>query len=99
LFVLAFVVAGAAVVALPSGLGEAGSVVALTLALLVTVAIRAAFLKPLFLISMLIRFHALIEGQPLNMQWAHYLDGLTPDFSKGTQVAGDLVVETTDARR
>ena len=41
---------------------------------------RAAFIQPLFLICMMIRFHALIENQPINSTWVGYLDGLTDKF-------------------
>jgi hypothetical protein len=50
--------------------------------LLLTVAIRATFLKPLFLLLTLVRFHTLIENQPINIYWSHYRDGLTPNFGK-----------------
>jgi hypothetical protein len=83
LFFLLFVVAGMAVVALPEAVRDAGAVVTLSAALLLTMAIRAAFVKPLFLISMLVRFHSLIESQPVNREWSGYLDQLSPDFSRG----------------
>jgi hypothetical protein len=87
LFLLLFIVAGMAVVALPAVVREAGAAVTLSIALLLTIAIRAAIVKPLFLISMLVRFHALIEGQPINRQWTGYLDGLSPNFSRGTRAS------------
>jgi len=42
--------------------------------------LRAAFIKPLFLICMMIRFHALVRDQPINASWVGYLDGLSDKF-------------------
>jgi len=81
LFLLLFVVAGATV-ALPAAVPEMEAGVTLAAAFLLATVIRAAFIKPLFLISMLVRFHTLIEDQPINTQWSHYLDQLSPDFSR-----------------
>jgi len=78
---LLFVVAGATV-ALPAAVPEMEAGVTLAAAFLLATVIRAAFIKPLFLISMLVRFHTLIEDQPINTQWSHYLDQLSPDFSR-----------------
>lgn len=76
------VVAGTAVATLPEAGREMGAGVAVVIAVLFAMAIRAAFIKPLFLISMLVRFHTLIEEQPINMQWSHYLDQLSPDLGR-----------------
>ena len=42
--------------------------------------LRAAFLKPLFLIMMMVRFHALIENQPINQEWDAKLSMLSDKF-------------------
>ena len=41
---------------------------------------RQECFQPLFLICMMIRFHALIENQPINSTWVGYLDGLSDKF-------------------
>jgi hypothetical protein len=41
---------------------------------------RAAFVKPMFLIMIMTRFHALIEHQPINAGWVAYLDQLSGKF-------------------
>lgn len=82
LFLSLFIVAVTAVATLPEAAREMGAGVAVVIAVLFAMAIRAAFIKPLFLISMLVRFHTLIEEQPINMQWSHYLDQLSPDLGR-----------------
>ena len=42
--------------------------------------LRAAFLKPLFLIMMMVRFHALIENQPINQEWDARLATVSDKF-------------------
>ncbi|MBC7018213.1 hypothetical protein G6O44_26175, partial [Salmonella enterica subsp. enterica serovar Enteritidis] len=59
---------------------EYGAIVTVCIAALLAVTVRAAFIQPLFLICMMIRFHALIENQPINSTWVGYLDGLTDKF-------------------
>ncbi len=54
---------------LPHGVREAGGVVTVIIALLFAANVRAAFLKPLFLIMIMVRFHALVENQPINQVW------------------------------
>ena len=83
LFGVAFAVAAFFVVLMPESVREWGAAVTLCLAFIFTAIIRSAFLKPLFLVSMLVRFHALVENQQLNTQWSDYLDRLTPDFARG----------------
>ena len=50
--------------------------------------LRAAFIKPLFLIMMMVRFHALIENQPINQEWDARLSSVSDKFrTLGTQAA------------
>jgi hypothetical protein len=65
---------------LPEAVREYGAMVTVFIAALLAVTVRAAFIQPLFLICMMIRFHALIENQPINATWVGYLDGLTDKF-------------------
>ena len=58
---------------------QAGVVTILVAAILAG-PLRAAFLKPLFLIMMMVRFHALIENQPLNQEWDARLATLSDKF-------------------
>jgi len=43
------------------------------------IALRAAFLEPLFLILLILRFHLLVEDEPANPQWSARLDRLFAD--------------------
>jgi hypothetical protein len=66
---------------LPSAVREWGTVAYMLIAALFAFTVRAAFLKPLFLIIILIRFHTLIENQPINETWDGYLSGLSNRFA------------------
>jgi hypothetical protein len=80
LWLLLLVPAGLATTLLPETIRENGAVVTVVVAALLAVTLRAAFVKPLCLICLMIRFHALVENQPLNTQWSGYLDGLSDKF-------------------
>jgi len=72
--------AAAVTVLLPHSVREMGGVVTVGIAILFAWAARAAFVKPLFLIMIMTRFHALIENQPINAEWVGYLDQLSDKF-------------------
>ncbi|MGF6306308.1 hypothetical protein ABIB82_000272 [Bradyrhizobium sp. i1.8.4] len=80
LCLLLLVPAGVATVWLPEAVREYGAMVTVLIAALLAVTVRAAFIQPLFLICMMIRFHALVENQPINSTWVGYLDGLSDKF-------------------
>jgi hypothetical protein len=82
LWLLLLVPAGLATTLLPEAARENGAMVTVLVAALLAVTLRAAFIKPLCLICLMIRFHALVENQPLNTQWSGYLDGLSDKFRK-----------------
>jgi hypothetical protein len=79
---LLLVPAGLATTLLPDAIRENGAVVTVLIAVLLAVTLRAAFVKPLCLICLMIRFHALVENQPLNTPWSGYLDGLSDKFRR-----------------
>jgi hypothetical protein len=80
LCLLLLVPAGLVTVWLPEAVREYGAIVTVLIAALLALTVRAAFLHPLFLICIMIRFHALIENQPINTTWVGYLDGLSDKF-------------------
>ncbi|MEN3347877.1 MAG: hypothetical protein V7632_1512 [Bradyrhizobium sp.] len=80
LCLLLLVPAGLVTVWLPDAVRENGAIVTVFIAALLTLTLRAAFIQPLFLICIVIRFHALIENQPINPTWVGYLDGITDKF-------------------
>ncbi len=85
LFFALFVPAAAITALLPAALREIEGAFTLGIAMLLAAAIRSAFIKPLFLISLIVRFHTLIEGQPLNQQWVSNLDQISDKFRQLTE--------------
>ena len=81
LWLLLLVPAGAITVMLPSSVREQAGIVTILVAAILAGPLRAAFLKPLFLIMMMVRFHALIENQPINQEWDARLAALSDKFS------------------
>jgi hypothetical protein len=76
-------------VMLPSSVREAGGVVTVIIAILLAANLRAAFLKPIFLIMMMVRFHALVENQPINQEWDARLSSMSDKFRNlGAQASG-----------
>ena len=84
LFLALFVPAAAITAMLPAALREIEGAFMLSIAILLAAAIRSAFVKPLFLICLIVRFHVLIEGQPLNQQWVSSLSQISDKFRKMT---------------
>jgi hypothetical protein len=80
LWLLLLAPAAAITVILPSSVREVGGLITVVIALLLTSALREAFIKPLFLAMIAIRFHALVENQPINAEWADRLSGMSDRF-------------------
>ena len=72
--------AGLLTVHLPLAVREAGGFATVLIAILLAANLRAAFIKPLFLIMTMVRFHALIEHQPINKAWNDKLDKISDKF-------------------
>jgi hypothetical protein len=95
LWLLLLAPAAAITVMLPSSVREAGGIVTILVAAILAGPLRAAFLKPLFLIMMMVRFHALIENQPLNQEWDARLATISDKFRDlGTQAATSFAQST-----
>ena len=78
---LALLIPAAALTAiLPSAVREMGGLATIVIAVLFALAARGAFLKPVFLVMIMVRFHALIEHQPLNQDWVARLDRISATF-------------------
>jgi hypothetical protein len=56
------------------------SVVALVIALLFAGSVRHAFVKPLFLIMVMTKFHVSVQGQPINLEWEARLESISDKF-------------------
>jgi hypothetical protein len=81
LWLLLLAPAAAITVMLPASVRESAGVVTVLVAALLVGSLRAAFLKPLFLIMMMVRFHALVENQPINQEWDARLASISSQFS------------------
>ena len=79
-FLLMLVPAGLLTVLMPASVRETGGLVTVVIALLLAAAVRSAFIAPLFLIVMMVRFHALVENQPIEEAWDARLAGLSDQF-------------------
>ena len=80
LWVVLLAPAGLVTLALPYAVRESGAVVTLVIAALLAASLRAAFIKPLFLIMMMVRFHTAVEGQPINAEWDARLASISERF-------------------
>lgn len=72
--------AAAITVILPESVRGVGGTITVFVAVLIALAARGAFVKPLFLIMVLVRFHTAIEGQPIRQDWVARLDRLSGNF-------------------
>lgn len=72
--------AGVITVMLPAGVRESGGFVTVLIAILLAGTLRSAFIKPLFLIMMMVRFHALIEHQAIDQEWDLRLSTASDQF-------------------
>jgi hypothetical protein len=81
LWLLLLAPAGLITVMLPNNVRESGGVVTVLIAILLAATLRSAFIKPLFLIMMMVRFHALIENQPINPDWDARLASVSDKFA------------------
>jgi hypothetical protein len=88
LWLLLLAPAAAITVMLPHAVRESAAVATIIIALLLAATLRASFIKPLFLIMMMVRFHTLIEHQALNQEWDARLSSLSDRFrTLGAQAA------------
>ena len=91
LCVVLLIPAGFITLALPQPMREWGGIMTVLVAILLAGPLRAAFIKPLFLIMMMVRFHTAIEGQTINPEWDARLSSLSSQFrDMGAQAAASL---------
>lgn len=88
LFLLLLAPAAAVTLALPSAVREVGGVMTAVVAILLAGPLRAAFIKPIFMTMMMVRFHSAIEGQAINPEWDSRLGAISGQFRDlGAQAA------------
>src|ERR1035437_8887566 len=80
LWLALLVPAGLITMALPHAMREIGGCTTILVAAVATGSLRAAVVKPLFLIMMMVRFHSTIEGQAINPEWDARLASISAQF-------------------
>ena len=80
LFLLLLAPAAMVTLVLPSAVREVGGAMTVLVAVLLAGPLRAAFVKPIFMAMLMVRFHAVTEGRPINAEWDARLDGLSGQF-------------------
>jgi hypothetical protein len=67
--------------------GNAGGIAMLVIAVLFAGSVRSAFLKPLFLTMVMVKFHAAVRNQPINLEWDQRLGSASRKFEELKQQA------------
>jgi len=80
LWIVLLAPAAAITVMLPHSMREYGGIATVLIAVLLAATLRASFIKPLFLIMIMVRFHTLIEHQAINEEWAARLEQISDKF-------------------
>jgi hypothetical protein len=75
---------------LPPSVAPGGFLAALVVAVLFAMPVRQAFLKPLFLVMVMTKFHVSVRNQAINLEWDQRLSSLSSKFReiKDKAVAG-----------
>jgi hypothetical protein len=91
LFLVLLAPAAAVTLALPASVREIGGLMTVLVAILLAGPLRAAFVKPLFMTMMIVRFHSAIEGQAINPEWDARLASISGQFrDMGAEAAAAL---------
>jgi hypothetical protein len=67
---------------LPSGWAPGGTIAGLVVGALFASNIRQAFLKPVFLVMVMTKFHVLVRNQAINPEWDQRLSGISRKFNE-----------------
>jgi hypothetical protein len=65
---------------LPASVAPGGFVAGLVIAALFASNVRQAFLKPIFLVMVMTKFHVLVRNQPINLEWDQRLTSVSKKF-------------------
>ncbi len=60
------------------------SIIAWVIAFLFAGAVRASFVRPLFLIMVMVKFHLSVRGQPISVEWQQRLESISDKFKEIT---------------
>jgi hypothetical protein len=91
LWLVLLIPAAALTALLPHSMREMGGVLTVGIAVLLALAARGAFLKPIFLIMIIVRFHELVEHEPINQEWVERLNQISARFRDLGQKAQTFV--------
>lgn len=91
LWLVLLIPAAAVTAILPHAVREVGGIVTIGVAVLFALAARGAFLKPVFLIMIMVRFHALVEHEPINRDWVERLSRISGGFRALGQKAQTVI--------
>ncbi|MDR2244371.1 MAG: hypothetical protein LBE15_03050 [Burkholderiales bacterium] len=80
LWLVLLIPAAAITLILPASVREWGGVISVVIAILFALSARSAFIKPLFLIMVMVRFLNLVEQQEVNQQWVDRLNQVSDKF-------------------
>ena len=80
LWLVLLIPAAALTAILPHAVREWGGLLTVGMAVLIALAARGAFLKPMFLVMIIVRFHELIEHEPINRDWVERLNQISTTF-------------------
>lgn len=73
-----------------SSFGGFVRIAALIIAALFASNVRQAFLKPIFLVMVMVKFHLVVRNQPINLEWDSRLSSVSSKFREIKDKAGDL---------
>jgi len=65
---------------LPPAAAPGGFIAALVMAALFASNVRQAFLKPVFLVMVMTKFHVVVRNQAINSEWDERLSGVSSKF-------------------
>lgn len=75
---------------LPSSMAPGGFVAGLVIAALFASNVRQAFLKPIFLVMVMTKFHLVVRNQAINLEWDGRLSSVSSKFKEIKDKAGEV---------
>ena len=78
-----------------SGFAGFVKIAALVIAGLFASNFRAAFLKPIFLLMVMTKFHVVVRNQPINLEWDGRLSSVSSKFTEIKDKAGETIAPVT----
>jgi hypothetical protein len=79
-FIVMFLPAVLVGMVLPHAVKEWGVLFTIGMSAMFAWAVRGAFIQPLFLVMIMVKFHASVKGQPINLEWDAQLSSISDKF-------------------